>query len=125
MRERIVAAADNPTALRKQLDEVRKLGYAVSHDELASDVHGVSVPIHAEDQVLGSLGVVVPSVRMERLKALVPAIKAAARDVSRSLAAARAGSSEPHHGRSPAGASGPAARAARIAPRTRSTSPTS
>jgi DNA-binding IclR family transcriptional regulator len=76
--DRLIESAPNPQSLRRQLESVRQLGYAVSHDELQHGVHGLAVPIQVDDERLaGSLAVIVPSSRssglMEHLDELLEA----------------------------------------------------
>ena len=64
MAERLVRRADNGTALARQLESVRQLGYALSHDELQHGVHGVAVPVLArQGSAAASLAVLVPTSR--------------------------------------------------------------
>ncbi|MEU1275680.1 IclR family transcriptional regulator [Streptomyces sp. NPDC005799] len=62
--ERITGRAEDPEAARRQLDGVRRVGYALSHDELQLGVHGVAVPVlDGDGQALASLAVLVPTSR--------------------------------------------------------------
>src|SRR5690606_26798126 len=55
----------NPMRYAADLEEVRKLGYAVSMDELINGAVGVSAPFFkAPGKVAGSIGVFGPSVRL-------------------------------------------------------------
>jgi DNA-binding IclR family transcriptional regulator len=74
-------AGDAAGALRRQLGEIRRAGYAVSHDELSESVHGLSVPVKARGAVVASLGVVLPSVRAAQLLEFVPVMKRAAASI--------------------------------------------
>lgn len=54
----------DPVKLRRMLDQVRKLGYAVSSSEAHLDVHGVAAAILAPDgRPVAALGIVVPAQR--------------------------------------------------------------
>lgn len=78
--ERVVGRSDDPDALRAALAEVRRTGYATSHDELSPGVQGVSVPVKAGGVAVASLGMVFPSARAEGSAAHVaPLVRAAAR----------------------------------------------
>jgi DNA-binding IclR family transcriptional regulator len=84
--ERLAAAARDAAALRRSLAEIRKQGYAVSHDELSTNVYGVSAPVLRRSEAVASLGVVLPAARADDLAALARIMKGAAQSVSRSLA---------------------------------------
>jgi len=86
--ERALARAEDAGALRRQLVEIRRLGYAVSHDELSASVHGLSVPVKARGTVVASLGVVLPSVRAAQLLDLVSVMKRAAAAIGQGFARA-------------------------------------
>lgn len=83
---RIAARADEPKKIATQLADVRRLGYAVSHDELSFSVHGVSAPILLRGEAIASLGVVMPSVRAERVTEYGRILKRAAAGITRELA---------------------------------------
>ncbi len=85
--EEIVRRSAEPRKLLAQLVEVRRLGYAVSHDELSQSVHGVSAPILARGEALASVGVVMPSVRAERVAEFGRVMKKAAAQIVRGLVA--------------------------------------
>ncbi len=54
------------TALVKELEEVRRLGYAISHEESAAGLAGVGVGIHdARGRVIAALGVSMPAERLD------------------------------------------------------------
>lgn len=75
-------------ALLKQLEEVRNRGYAVSQDELIEGAVAVAVPFFVGgDQVLGSLAVFGPSVRLGQAKIAEVAelLKVEARKLSQAL----------------------------------------
>ena len=60
----IVRSVAEPALLRRQLEAVRAIGYAVSHDELQAGAHGVAVPVcdgHGVAQA--SVALVVPTGR--------------------------------------------------------------
>lgn len=78
--KRIVARVEDPELVKQQLDSVRDLGYAISHDELQNGVHGLAVPVF--DQTghgVASVAIIVPTVRssglVEHLDALDKASK--------------------------------------------------
>ena len=74
---RILKKATGADALRSQLESVRQVGYAVSHDELQQGVHGIAVPLRDHHQVVGSLAVLVPATRAD-VAGHLPALKDAA-----------------------------------------------
>ncbi|MFG2126605.1 IclR family transcriptional regulator [Streptomyces sp. NPDC048751] len=62
--ERITGQAEDPETARRQLEGVRHVGYALSHDELQLGVHGIAVPVlDGSEQALASLAVLVPTSR--------------------------------------------------------------
>lgn len=75
----------DPRALRAELAEIRRVGYAFSHGERVSGIHTVAVPVfdHAGAAV-ASLSVTGPALRMpvERLEALAPLALAAGAELS-------------------------------------------
>lgn len=77
--------ADDPELLAEQLAAVRSQGYAVSHDELSAGVHGVSVPVVVDKQVVASIGVVYPAVRQAADASYARALKKAATTIARTL----------------------------------------
>ena len=81
-RRALAAAA---AGLRRQLGEIRRAGYAVSHDELSANVHGLSVPVKARGLVVASIGVVLPSVRAAQLLEFAPVMKKAATAIAQGL----------------------------------------
>lgn len=89
--ERLIDAAPNPQSLRRQLESVRQLGYAVSHDELQHGVHGLAVPIHvSDDQAVGSLAVIVPANRSGGLTDHLDDLQEAAAEIGRRVSEATA-----------------------------------
>lgn len=84
--ERIVRKAEHPDNLRRQLEGVRQLGYALSHDELQQGVHGLAVPVlDRPDHALASLAIIVPTMRASAIAQHVEALTAAAAAVATSL----------------------------------------
>jgi DNA-binding IclR family transcriptional regulator len=76
--------------LRRTLAEVRRTGYAVSDGQVELVALSVAAPVYGgDDMVVAALSVVVPSKGSDP-RALVPAVRAAARGVSRALGAPRA-----------------------------------
>ena len=74
--------------LRKQLISIRKEGIAFDDEEYYQGVRGLGVTIrNGEGNVIGSIGVLGPSVRMTRarLREYGPIIKNCARNISREL----------------------------------------
>ncbi len=62
--ESIANGAADPVALRRQLEAVRALGYAVSHDELQAGAHGVAAPVRDRTGIArASVALVVPTGR--------------------------------------------------------------
>lgn len=74
-----------PVTLRRALRDVRKAGYAVSHQELTVGACGISAPILGPDGwAIASLGISGPMQRLteEKRKALVEPVRRAAAEVS-------------------------------------------
>ncbi len=74
--------------LRRQLAEVRSVGYAVAVDELEVGLTAIAAPVHnAQGDVIASLSVSGPTFRMGegRVKELVALVSDAAEEVSRRL----------------------------------------
>lgn len=73
-----------PGRLLQQLDRVRRDGYATTVEEMSLGACSVAVPVHRGDQVVASVGIVVPDLRRQRAQ-LVAALSVAAQGISRSL----------------------------------------
>jgi DNA-binding IclR family transcriptional regulator len=77
----------DPAALRRTLAEVRRTGVAVINRRRPAPVVSVAAPVRGEDDgVLGALSIVVPAGGADP-RTLEPAVRAAARAVSRGLGA--------------------------------------
>ncbi|WP_221357468.1 IclR family transcriptional regulator [Streptomyces beigongshangae] len=75
----------DPAALRRALAEVRRTGAAVSDRQITDDALSVAAPVRgAGGTVVAAVSVVVPE-RGARTTALVPAVRLAARGISRAL----------------------------------------
>jgi IclR family pca regulon transcriptional regulator len=71
-----------------RIQQVREVGYAVSHDELQMGVHGIAAPLFNADHSCGaSIGLLVPSIRSKTLLSYKDDLLAIAKDVSGKLAA--------------------------------------
>jgi DNA-binding IclR family transcriptional regulator len=82
------ATITDPQRLRARLAEVRRQGYALLPGHVHEDAAGVAVPVRdGLQEVVATLSVVVPN--DGRAMAQVPALMAAARGVTRSLAQRR------------------------------------
>ncbi|MCW2723430.1 MAG: IclR family transcriptional regulator [Frankiales bacterium] len=82
----------DPKRLRRVLQEVRLTGVAISDRQVTPDALSVAAAVRGPgDEVVASLSIVVPSEGAEP-RTLVPAVRAAARGVSRALGAPSAGS---------------------------------
>lgn len=76
------------TALRKELNLIRRRGYSVDNQEAIEGVRCVAAPILSPDgRLLAAIAVQAPAVRMSdaRLKQVVPGIRAAARETAHVL----------------------------------------
>jgi DNA-binding IclR family transcriptional regulator len=79
----------DPVRLRRELAEVRRLGYAVSDGQVTLDALSVAAPVHGTgDEVVAALSIVIRAGTVTSA-ALAPAVRTAARGISRAL---RAGS---------------------------------
>jgi DNA-binding IclR family transcriptional regulator len=75
----------DPVRLRRVLAEVRRTGLAVSDRQVTLDALSVAAPVTgAGGEVIAALSVVVQADRAEP-NALAPAVRAAARGISRAL----------------------------------------
>ncbi|MEV5845638.1 IclR family transcriptional regulator [Streptomyces sp. NPDC051985] len=75
----------DPARLRRSLAEVRRTGVAVSSRQVTDDALSVAAPVRgAAGQVAAAVSVVVPQADAE-VPALVPAVRLAARGISRAL----------------------------------------
>lgn len=70
--------------IRGQLARVQRDGYATTIEEMTLGACSVAVPISRDHQVVAALGVVVPSLKRDRLR-LVAALNVAAQGISRSI----------------------------------------
>lgn len=94
--ERLARESDHPESLLRQLESVRQLGYAVSHDELQNGVHGLAVPVlDAPDHAIASLAVIVPTNRAAGLTEHVGLLAEAASQIAGSLGVVPIGSNGP------------------------------
>lgn len=80
----------SPGRMAQQLEQIRRVGYASTEEEMALGACSVAVPIRAypdpQAPVVAALGVVVPPLRRDRER-LVAALEMAATGISRVLAA--------------------------------------
>lgn len=73
----------DPTRLRRELEQVRRKGYAMTLEEAVKGAHGIAVPVTAADGgVIAALGVVTVGTRL-RPAAIVPVLQIAARSIAR------------------------------------------
>jgi DNA-binding IclR family transcriptional regulator len=79
----------DPAELRRVLAEVRRTGVAVADGQIELIALSVAAPVHdADGRVAAALSVVVPAEGTDS-RAYVPAVRAAARGISRALGAGR------------------------------------
>jgi len=71
---RALQRANNHEEVMERLPGIKKDGYALTSKELVRGAHGVSVPVHVNQRVVGSVGVVASSTLTERLEVIVPAL---------------------------------------------------
>lgn len=88
-RQRITTATlVNKRDLYEELDDIRKLGYAINRGESLAGLHAAAVAIvTTSGRVVASLAVSVPADRggVARLRKLVPALVSASRDIGQRL----------------------------------------
>ena len=66
--DRVSRTIGDANVLRRQLEGVRQLGYALSHDELQQGVHGLAVPVlDPSGTAVASLAILVPVTRASNL----------------------------------------------------------
>lgn len=74
--------------VRHGLDELHRLGFAESYNELHPGIYGVAVPLlDADGYALASLALLAPIERADQVRALVPVLQEAAESVSTALTA--------------------------------------
>lgn len=83
-RERVLRGSPTPELLER-LNEVRESGFATTSDTLQSGVSGLAVAISRNGRTLGSIAVVVPTVRIEVLDGHRVALQRTARRIEREL----------------------------------------
>ncbi|UGS37264.1 IclR family transcriptional regulator [Capillimicrobium parvum] len=84
--DRVARGIDAPDALARQLETVRQLGYALSHDELQQGVHGLAVPVlDAPGHAVASIALLAPTTRASALPTHLDALLAASAGLSRLL----------------------------------------
>jgi DNA-binding IclR family transcriptional regulator len=75
----------DPARLRRELAQVRRCGYAVSNGQVTLDALSVAAPVHGTaDEVVAALSIVVRTGSMAPAT-LAPAVRTAARGISRAL----------------------------------------
>jgi DNA-binding IclR family transcriptional regulator len=74
----------SPRVLERQLERVRRDGFATTSEEMSLGACSVAVPVEVGDEVVAALGVVVPDFRRTRPR-LVAALTVAASGIGRSL----------------------------------------
>lgn len=78
----------DPAALERELEEIRRRGYALSFEETNEGAAGVAAPIFdGNGELAGGLGIAGPLIRFtpERLESLVPTVCGHADEVTRAL----------------------------------------
>lgn len=78
----------DPAALRRKLDEIRRLGYAFAPGYIETVSTGIAVPVRDSGEVVAALSVVMPRERDDPA-AVVPLLHAAATRISGELSAHR------------------------------------
>jgi IclR family transcriptional regulator, KDG regulon repressor len=92
VRDAVVATADDPGRLSRQLDDVCDRGFAISHNELQFDASGIAAPVlDSAGLAVASIGVVAPVNRFTNEDTLVADVCRAARDTEARLGGMPAG----------------------------------
>ena len=86
---RALKTSENPSVTRDLIEDVRRCGYALSHDELQHGVYGLAVPIRSAHDSAASLAVLVPAPRAANVLDHLPELRQAADRLSGSLDALR------------------------------------
>ncbi|MFE6646078.1 IclR family transcriptional regulator [Nocardioides sp. NPDC057772] len=73
-----------PGALRRQLRQVLDKGYATTHEEMSLGACSIAVPVRRHDEVVASLGLVVPTLKGSEQR-LYGAVRVAAQSIGRRL----------------------------------------
>lgn len=73
-----------PGMLDRQLERVRREGYAQTVEEMSLGGCSVAVPVRHQDEVVAALGMVVPTLRRDKARNIA-ALQVAAEGISRSL----------------------------------------
>ncbi|MGX6740028.1 IclR family transcriptional regulator [Streptomyces peucetius] len=89
IRRAVTDASPAPDVVRAQLEEIRRVGYAHSHDELQEGLSGIAVPVFRGSAIIASLSLVVPISREADLKSWLGDIVTAAARMSDEFEAAR------------------------------------
>lgn len=82
---RAVEASEHPAVALELLEDVRRTGYARSHDELQDGVHGLAVPIRGANGFVASLAVLVPAPRADGILEWLGDLREAAERLSASF----------------------------------------
>lgn len=83
---RVLRREKDAESYRAQLAEIRRVGYAVSHDELSHGVHGLAAPVLEPDgRALAGMAVIAPVQRAEVLRTVAEPLMAAVAAVSEQL----------------------------------------
>lgn len=73
-----------PGVLRRQLRQVLDKGYATTHEEMSLGACSIAVPVRRHDEVVASLGLVVPTLKGSEQR-LYGALRVAAQSIGRRL----------------------------------------
>lgn len=85
---KVLKSYDAGKGALERIEEVKRAGFAMSHDELQMGVHGIAAPIFNRDRSCGaSLGLLIPDIRAESLRSFQDVLLTTAKEVSEKLAA--------------------------------------
>lgn len=84
--DEIIRRLDQPEAMRRRIEGIRQLGYALSHDEIQQGVHGLGAPILDDTgHAVASMAILTPTTRANRLPEYTDALLATTAELSRAL----------------------------------------
>jgi len=82
----LTGSDEHPETIKRQLEGVRQLGYALSHDELQMGVHGLAAPVlDASGHAMASMAILVPATRAINLTQHIGVLLEAAPALARAI----------------------------------------
>lgn len=78
----VLRGAEDADAVQDKLRDVRAAGHAQSRGELSEGIQGLSVPLWADDKVIGSIGIIVNTAHTEKMLSAISALSEATAEIS-------------------------------------------